>query len=126
MSRHILLCDDEIAIIRALEIKLTRAGYRVTCCCDGQEAYETIQAGKPELLISDCQMPRMGGLELIRRLRADEATREMPIMMLTGKGYELPREELQSKYGVIEIIAKPFSPRDVLKIVDCLFVASHA
>lgn len=124
MSRHILLCDDEIAIIRAAEIKLTRAGFRVTCCSDGQEAYETIQVEKPDLLISDCQMPRMGGLELIRRLRADEATRDMPIMMLTGKGFELPREELQTKYGVIEIIAKPFSPRDVLKIVENLFAAS--
>ncbi|MCE9605280.1 MAG: response regulator [Planctomycetia bacterium] len=124
MSRHVLLCDDEIAIIRAAEIKLTRAGFRVTCCSDGQEAFETIQRDKPDLLISDCQMPRMGGLELIRRLRADEATCDLPIMMLTGKGYELPREELQTKYGVIEIIAKPFSPRDVLKIVENLFVAS--
>lgn len=124
MSKHVLLCDDEIAIIRAAEIKLTRAGFRVTCCSDGQEAYEAIQAEKPDLLISDCQMPRMGGLELIRRLREDEATRDLPIMMLTGKGYELPREELQSKYGVIDIIAKPFSPRDVLKLVENLFVAS--
>lgn len=124
MSKHILLCDDEIAIIRAAEIKLTRAGYRVTCCSDGQEAFEAIQAEKPDLLISDCQMPRMGGLELIRRLREVDATRDLPIMMLTGKGYELPREELHTKYGVIDIIAKPFSPRDVLKLVDSVFVAS--
>jgi two-component system alkaline phosphatase synthesis response regulator PhoP len=124
MSKHVLLCDDEIAIIRAAEIKLTRAGFRVTCCSDGQEAYEAIQADKPDLLISDCQMPRMGGLELIRRLREDEATRDLPIMMLTGKGYELPREELQAKYGVLDIIAKPFSPRDVLKLVESLFLAS--
>jgi CheY-like chemotaxis protein len=65
----------------------------------------------------------MGGLELIRRLRENETTRDLPIMMLTGKGFELPVDELRDKWGVHAVIAKPFSPREVVKMVDCLFIS---
>ena len=121
MSKHVLLCDDEAAIIRAAEIKLSRAGYRVTCCNDGQAALEAIQLETPDLLLTDCQMPRLGGLELIRRLRELEATHDLPIYMLTAKGFELSAEELKAKWNVLGVIAKPFSPREVLKLVDNLF-----
>ncbi len=121
MSKHVLLCDDETAIIRAAEIKLSRAGYRVTCCSDGQAALEAIQLETPDLLLTDCQMPRLGGLELIRRLRELEATHDLPIYMLTAKGFELSAEELKAKWNVLGVIAKPFSPREVLKLVDDLF-----
>ncbi|MBL9090125.1 MAG: response regulator [Planctomycetaceae bacterium] len=126
MSKHILLCDDEVTIIRAAEIKLTRAGYRVSHCSDGVAALELIASDMPDLVISDCQMPRMGGLELVRRLRENPATRELPFLMLTGKGFELPLDELKQKYGVLAVMAKPFSPREVLQTVDNVLAASHA
>lgn len=118
MSKHILLCDDELPIIRAAEIKLSRAGYRVTCCGDGRQALEAIALEKPDLLITDCQMPRMGGLELIQTLREQAETHDLPIMMLTGKGYELRPEELRERWNVLRVIAKPFSPREVLQWVE--------
>lgn len=121
--KHILLCDDELPIIRAAEIKLTRSGYRVTCCSDGVQALEAIGRDKPDLLITDCQMPRMGGLELIERLRGMPETAELPIMMLTGKGYELQADELRSRWSVLRVIAKPFSPREVLQLVEGVLAA---
>lgn len=124
MSRHVLLCDDEVAIVRAAEIKLSRAGYRVTCCFNGAEALEAVGRDRPDLLITDCQMPRMGGLELLRRLREIESCRDLPAFMLTAKGLELPHDELREKLGVLRVCAKPFSPRELLKAVDDLFVAS--
>lgn len=122
--KHVLLCDDDVTILRAVEIKLSRAGYRVTCCGDGQAAYEAIQRELPDMIISDCQMPRLGGLELVRKLRAEDATRLVPFLMLTGKGFELPLEDLRRDYGVLDIVAKPFSPREILQTVETVLTAS--
>ncbi|KKK62978.1 hypothetical protein LCGC14_2998950, partial [marine sediment metagenome] len=61
MSKRVLLCDDEIHILRAAEFKLKRAGYEVQTAGDGQEGWEAIEAQKPDILITDCQMPRLGG-----------------------------------------------------------------
>lgn len=121
--KHVLLCDDELPIIRAAEIKLSRAGYRVTCCGDGVQALEAIGREKPDLLITDCQMPRMGGLDLIQRLRERPETQDLPIMMLTGKGFELRPDELRERWNVLRVIAKPFSPREVLQLVEIALAA---
>lgn len=124
MSKHILLCDDELPIIRAAQIKLERAGYRVDCRGDGQAALEFIRSEAPDLLITDCQMPRMGGLELIRNLREGEHAFDFPIIMLTGKGLELPHDELRERFGVVRVVSKPFSPREMVQFVDDLFATS--
>lgn len=118
MSKHVLLCDDEIHILRAAEFKLKRAGYEVRIASDGQEAWELIQQEIPDILITDCQMPRLGGIGLVERLRGNPETRELPILMLTAKGFELSHEDLAQKWNVIAVIAKPFSPRELLQIVD--------
>ncbi len=65
MTKRILLCDDEIHILRAAEFKLKKAGYDVRIASDGQEAWEAIQRQKPDILITDCQMPRLDGLGLV-------------------------------------------------------------
>ena len=113
MTKRILLCDDEIHILRAAEFKLKRAGYDVRIAGDGQEAWEAIQQPKPDLLITDCQMPRLDGFGLVRTVRENPATADLPILMLTAKGFELSHEELAAKWNVLAVIAKPFSPARV-------------
>jgi two-component system, OmpR family, alkaline phosphatase synthesis response regulator PhoP len=120
MTKRILLCDDEIHILRAAEFKLRRAGYDVRIASDGQEGWEAIQASKPDMLITDCQMPRLNGLGLIERVRANPATADLPILMLTAKGFELSHEDMTLKYNVLAVIAKPFSPRELLKRVEAV------
>jgi DNA-binding response OmpR family regulator len=117
-NKRILLCDDEIHIIRAAEFKLARAGFEVECVSDGQFGWEAIERKTPDLLITDCQMPRLSGLELIERVRANPATKDLPVMMLTAKGFELSPEEMARRWNVLAIIAKPFSPRDLLRRVE--------
>ena len=117
MAQRILLCDDEIHILKAAEIKLTRAGYEVVTASDGYEALASIQEQMPDMVITDCQMPRMDGLELIRRLRANEATRDLPVVMLSAKRFELPEAELTEKWNVEKILSKPFSPRELVQLV---------
>ena len=114
----ILLCDDEYPILRAAEFKLKRAGYQVICGSDGQEGWEIIQQLRPDLLVTDYQMPRMNGLELCKEVRSMPETREMPIIMLTAKGFELSIEDIRQEYGVVELLSKPFSPRELLQLVD--------
>lgn len=123
MTKHILLVDDEIAIIRAAEVKLSRAGFRITCCHDGIAALEAVQRERPDLILTDCQMPRMGGLEMLTKLRETVSAAELPAFMLTAKGLELPHDELREKLGVLGVFSKPFSPREVLKTIEAHFAA---
>jgi two-component system, OmpR family, alkaline phosphatase synthesis response regulator PhoP len=118
MNKHVLLCDDEIHILRAAEFKLKKAGYEVRIASDGQEACEAIQQHEPDILITDCQMPRMDGLGLVQKVREDPLTADLPIFMLTAKGFELSHDELAAKWNVMAVIAKPFSPRELLQRVN--------
>jgi len=120
MTKRILLCDDEIHILRAAEYKLKKAGYEVQIAGDGQEAWEAIGRRRPDILITDCQMPRMDGFGLVRKVRDDPALADLPIFMLTAKGFELSRKELTEKWKVMAVIAKPFSPRELLQRVDAV------
>jgi len=118
MSKRLLLCDDEVHILRAAEFKLKRAGYEVRIVFDGQQAFEAIQADHPDLLVTDYQMPRMDGLQLIARLREHEATAQLPIVLLTAKGMELDKSELISRFRLSAVFSKPFSPRELLTRVE--------
>lgn len=118
MTQRILLCDDEVHIQRAAQVKLARAGYEVHCANDGEEAWQNILQQPPDLLITDCQMPRLGGLELCQRVRQHAPTRQLPIFILTAKGFELEFNQAAQRWGVLELIAKPFSPRELLRSVE--------
>ena len=126
MPKRILLCDDEIHILRAAEFKLKRAGYDVEIASDGQEAWESIQQRVPDILITDYQMPRLSGFGLTQRIRENPATRDLPVLMLTAKGFELSHEDLAEKWNVIAVIAKPFSPRELLQTVDRILGAADS
>lgn len=119
-KRRILVCDDEPHILRAAEFKFRRAGYEVICASDGQEAWEYLSEDPPDAVITDCQMPRMNGLELAHRIKGDARTQHVPIVMLTAKGLELSREELREQYHVVDVLSKPFSPRKLLERIEGL------
>lgn len=120
MTHSLLLCDDDVHILRAAEIKLRRAGYDVRTAGDGQEGWELVEQQRPDLVVTDCQMPRLDGFQLTRRLRENPATADVPVLMLTAKGFELDQEELAARWNVTAVIPKPFSPRELLKRVDAL------
>lgn len=125
MKYRILACDDESYITRSISMKLAKAGYEVATAANGEEALESIRESMPALLITDCQMPRMNGVDLCSRLRTDPATENLPVILLTAKGYELNHNEIQSTLGVSYIMAKPFSPRELLRLVNQLVRPSH-
>jgi DNA-binding response OmpR family regulator len=120
MSKRILLCDDEVHILRAAEFKFKRAGYEVLCASDGEEAWRLIQQHLPDVVVTDCQMPRLSGLSLAERIRANAATAQTPVIMLTGKGFELSSSELKEHYGIRMLLGKPFSPRELFQHVEAV------
>ncbi len=124
MPKCVLLCDDEIHILRAAEFKLKRAGYEVLTAGDGQEGWESAQERVPDIVITDCQMPRLDGLGLVQRLRENPPTAHIPIIMLTAKGFELSADDLARKWDVRALMPKPFSPRELLQTVDTLLAAA--
>ena len=121
MKKHILLCDDEVHVIRPAEITLRRAGYEISIAADGNEAWALIQCEKPDLLITDIKMPLMDGWELCNLVRGDSWTRDLPIFVLTGKAYEISETEMAQKWGVLRRITKPYSPKRLLGHVNELF-----
>ncbi len=121
MSKRILLCDDEPHILRAAEFKLKRAGYEVFTANDGEEGWEIIQELRPDVVITDCQMPQLDGLGLAKRIHESAEFTSIPVLMLTAKGFELSRQAVRDEYGILDVLAKPFSPRELHKRVEAVF-----
>ena len=124
MAYRIHVCDDEPHIVLAVSLKFSKAGFQVTSANDGQAAWESIQREPPQLLITDLQMPRLDGLGLIKRLRAHPELHDLPVILLTAKGYELEEDEIRNEYGVQHVLCKPFSPRELVALVNSLLGAS--
>jgi DNA-binding response OmpR family regulator len=118
MGKRILLCDDEPHILRAAEFKFKRAGYEVACASDGEEGWELVNSFQPQILVTDYQMPRLDGLGLVIRVRENPETAQLPVFMLTAKGFELSHAETCEKYGIRAVLAKPFSPRELFQRVE--------
>ena len=118
MSQRIVVCDDDRHIVLAVTMKLSKAGFKIESASDGQGAWELIERERPDLIITDCQMPRLNGLELCQKLWEHPEMHGIPVFMLTAKGLELDAEELRRDLGVHRVIMKPFSPRDLLQLVE--------
>ncbi len=107
---HILVVDDEIEIVRALQRSLTRHGYKVFTARSGEEAFELIAKHKPDLLLLDLLLPGMTGLEVCRRMRAES---NIPIIILSVKGAEHDKVEALD-LGADDYVSKPFGIDEVL------------
>jgi two-component system alkaline phosphatase synthesis response regulator PhoP len=117
VGRTILVADDETHILNVVSLKLKNAGFNVVCAHDGQEALELAQQQVPMLLITDYHMPRLNGLELCQRFRADPRLAAVPAIMLSARGYHLEQGDTEQS-GIVRMISKPFSPRQLLATVD--------
>lgn len=113
MSRHILVVDDEAHILQVLSLKLRNAGYEVTTAVDGEEGLESAVRIKPDLVITDFHMPYMTGLELCKALAAEKTTANIPVLMLTARGYALDESDLAIG-NIKDVLSKPFSPRAIV------------
>lgn len=119
MARKILVVDDEAHILQVLSLKLRNAGYEALTAVDGEEGVEIARRELPDLVITDFQMPYMTGLELCRALAEYQPTSQIPVLMLTARGYALDDEDLEIG-NIRDVLSKPFSPRAILHQVEVL------
>jgi PAS domain S-box-containing protein len=109
---RVLLADDNADMREYLQ-RLLRPGYQVTTVADGQAALDAVRARRPDLVISDVMMPRIDGLGLVRALRADPRTADVPVLLLSARaGQEAAIEGLDA--GADDYLVKPFSAAELL------------
>ena len=120
MPKHtILIVDDEDSIRDMLSIALDAAGYNVLQALNAQIAHSMVVDRNPDLILLDWMMPGTTGLELLRRLKRDEITEKIPVIMLTAKAQEANKLSGLDA-GADDYIAKPFSPRELISRVKAV------
>jgi two-component system alkaline phosphatase synthesis response regulator PhoP len=124
MSRRILVVDDESHILHVLSLKLRNSGFIVDTAVDGEDALHQISVVQPDLVITDLQMPYLNGLEVCRRLAAEDSTADIPVIILTARGYALG-SDAAGLTNVRCVVAKPFSPRTILERVHAVLGTSE-
>jgi CheY-like chemotaxis protein len=113
----ILIADDEVYMIRLLELSLKKGGYTVISCRDGQEALAQAATALPQLIVLDIMMPGLDGLGALRQLKGNAATRDIPVVVLSAKGHALTKVEAEQA-GAVLFLSKPFSPNQLLSEVQ--------
>ncbi|OIP26800.1 hypothetical protein AUK22_06255 [bacterium CG2_30_54_10] len=116
-NKKILAADDEPHILRVVKDKLENAGFTVITATNGEEAVQAALREKPDLILLDVMMPKMNGFEACRKLRAEAAFANTPILLLTARGQEVDKK-MGLEAGANEYISKPFSPRQLLQYVQ--------
>jgi len=116
-ERKVLVVDDEVHIVHVVAIKLRNNGYEVITAADGGSAFELACSEKPDIIVTDFQMPVMSGLELIEKLRGDEVTKDIPVIMLTARSFAIEDEQKEA-LRISECLSKPFSPRELLRNIE--------
>jgi len=119
-KKKILIVDDEDDILHFLELVLREKGYEVATASGGHEALTKAQLERPDLVLLDIMMPQMDGWEVLKLLRVDEGTSQIPVAMLSARTEAKDRVQgLQE--GAIDYICKPFSLQALLGKIETIF-----
>lgn len=114
--KKILLVDDSKTMLMSMEGVLKRAGFEVKTALDGKLALSTAATFKPDLMITDLNMPGMDGISLIKEIKQTPAMRFKPILMLTTESQQSKRDEAKAA-GATGWLVKPVQPADLTAVV---------
>lgn len=118
MGKKVLVVDDSTSIRDLVSMTLEVLGdYDVDVGADGLQAQSLLQQHDYELVLTDLDMPNMGGDELIAWMKTEERTRHLPIIVLTA-GVDKIREEIAHKYQIQHFLEKPFKPKALVEIIQ--------
>ncbi len=123
MAKVILIVEDDPNSRMLARDLLQRFGYAIIEATDGKQGVELAKARKPDLILMDIMMPGMDGYTACYAIRTDEATREIPVVMLTGLGQEL-NMKLAKAMGASGYVTKPFNLQDLLEATRQFLPAS--
>jgi two-component system alkaline phosphatase synthesis response regulator PhoP/two-component system response regulator VicR len=119
-EKKILAVDDERHIVRLVQVNLERAGYKVVPAYDGVDALKKVETERPDLIVLDVMMPHMDGFEVLKNLKANPQTKDIPVIMLTAKAQDADVFRGWSS-GVDCYLTKPFNPMELLTFVKRIF-----
>jgi chemosensory pili system protein ChpA (sensor histidine kinase/response regulator) len=108
--------DDSLTVRRVTQRLLLREGYRVSTAKDGLEALERLAEERPAVLLSDIEMPRMDGFDLLRNVRADERLAGLPVVMITSRTAQKHRD-LAAELGADHYLGKPYGEDELLGLI---------
>ena len=115
--KHVLVADDEAHIGRIIKIKMEQGPFEVTLAFDGQEAIDVLeQEERIDLVVLDLMMPRLSGLDVLDRIRANENWKDIPCIILTAAGQEEYERDAREG-GANALLTKPFSPKKLYAMI---------
>lgn len=124
-KKYVLIVDDDPDLVETVCMMLEDKGYEVGKAYDGVEGEEAIKERHPDLLVLDVMMPRKDGYELCSELKADSATRDIPVILLTAVGEAVPTTSYTHAQGMSteaeEYIPKPVDSKTLVEAVDSFF-----
>jgi CheY-like chemotaxis protein len=116
-DKKVLVVDDEIHIVHVVAIKLRHNGYEVISAENGAQALDLVLEEKPDIIVTDVQMPVMTGPEFVQKLRQNDQTKDIPVIMLTARSFTIEDEQKES-LQISECLSKPFSPKELLRSIE--------
>jgi DNA-binding response OmpR family regulator len=119
--KHILCIEDEPEMIDLIRLILGRRGFEVVGAAGGKEGLEKVLQELPDLVLLDLMMPDMDGWEVYQQMKADEKTKDIPVIVVTAKAQSIDKVLGLHIAKVDDYIAKPFSPQELLNSVDKVF-----
>ena len=117
-TRHILCIEDEPEMIDLIRLILGRRGFEVIGAAGGKEGLEKVRQEPPDLILLDLMMPDIDGWEVYQQIKADEKTKQIPVIVVTAKAQSIDKVLGLHIAKVDDYIAKPFSPQELLNSVD--------
>ena len=119
MKPQILVVDDEISISELIKFNLNKVGYEVTVTDNGNSALELLEQHSYNLIVLDLMLPGVDGLEVCRKLKSNNKTSAIPIIMLTARNEEIDKI-IGLEFGADDYMTKPFSPRELVARVKAV------
>lgn len=116
MALDILIAEDEPSILESLDFILKRAGWSIETVTDGEAALVALRRLKPRVVVLDVMLPKRSGFEVLKQIRADPATRDLPVLILTAKGQTQDRRTAE-ELGATGFVTKPYANAEVVGAV---------
>jgi CheY-like chemotaxis protein len=120
MPRKLLLADDSVTIQKVVELILSEDDFAITTVSDGEEALARMGDVKPDIVLADVDMPKLGGFELCKKIKADPATRHIPVLLLAGAFEPIDAKKVKEA-GAVDYIVKPFESQDLINKIEGIF-----
>jgi CheY-like chemotaxis protein len=122
----VLVAEDNPALSNVLRFNLQRLELEVSVALNGTRAWQLAQEQRFDALITDQEMPGLTGVELIHHVRELEVYRDIPILMVTAREIDLDVKTLKQQYDIAEIIAKPYSPNKLVRMMEEILAAAYS